>query len=117
ARARPDPACRSRTRARAPACRDDLPMSGPPKTPSPPVRAELAPPELAAQDLAQAKARVVHARLHRADGAVEDLGDLAIAGLVEIGQVHHGAMPRAEPPERRGQDRLHLAVAELGFRP
>ena len=41
------------------------------------------------QQLAQAPPRMKHPRLHRVDRTAHDLGDLAIAHLMEIGELDH----------------------------
>ncbi len=50
--------------------------------------------EFAVEEILQLLTRMEHARLHRAHGAVHDLGDLPIAGVVIVGQVDHHAVGR-----------------------
>ncbi len=48
--------------------------------------------DLPVQQVLQLLPGVEHAGLHRAHGAVHDLGDLPIAGFVIIGQIDHHAV-------------------------
>src|ERR1700756_3300811 len=48
--------------------------------------------QLAGQLALEVASGVEHPRLHRVDWTIHDLGDLTVADLLEIGQIHDSAM-------------------------